>query len=264
MSSEDLRAALYEGQILRLPACEATRGLVAATEDLLRDLLRSDDLELAWRQHTPDAFWTRIQRARAVLREDRRYLEQARGVVAATGFLLDANAVDVPRLRAILPGGHQNPRAAAAYHAHRDTWYGNPQAQLNWWIPLQDVPASRSFGFFPERFAQAVPNDSAEFDYDAFRTLGWQNYGPESRTQVYPRALDDAQLKAPRTYPLERAGLLLFASAHLHQTLPNETDRVRYSLDFRSVHRADHQAGRGAPNVDDRSRGCSLVDFPAT
>jgi hypothetical protein len=49
--------------------------------------------------------------------------------------------------------------------------------------------------------------------------------------------------------------------AHFHQTRKNATGRTRFSLDFRTVDLADHEAGVGAPNVDNRSTGSTVRDY---
>jgi hypothetical protein len=105
------------------------------------------------------------------------------------GFSPEANALDSARLRAVTDHGHENPLAAAAYTAHRDTWYANPQAQINWWIPLFDVSEGETFAFFPLYFDKPVANDSAAFDYDKWsEQVGFQSTSASSSVPpaVYP------------------------------------------------------------------------------
>jgi hypothetical protein len=54
---------------------------------------------------------------------------------------------------------------------------------------------------------------------------------------------------------------VVFSAAHMHSTVPNTTGRARYSIDFRTVNRADLESGRSAPNVDSACTGTSLRDF---
>jgi hypothetical protein len=56
-------------------------------------------------------------------------------------------------------------------------------------------------------------------------------------------------------------GIVVFSAAHLHSTVPNTTGKARYSIDFRTVNRADLEARRGAPNIDSACVGTSLRDF---
>jgi hypothetical protein len=43
--------------------------------------------------------------------------------------------------------------------------------------------------------------------------------------------------------------------------VPNTTDLVRYSIDFRTVHLDDAVARRGAPNVDSRGTDTTMRDY---
>src|SRR5690606_17625914 len=83
---------------------------------------------------------------------------------------------DRVRLRGVRPGAHREPAARHAFSFHRDTWFANPRAQLNWWIPLHDVEAERTFEFVPEAFGARVENDSHLFDFETWtRRVGFQN-----------------------------------------------------------------------------------------
>ena len=54
---------------------------------------------------------------------------------------------------------------------------------------------------------------------------------------------------------MPRAARLLFSGAQLHGPMPHDEPETRFSVDLRVVHRVDQRRGRGAPQVDDRSRG---------
>src|SRR5262249_15603314 len=56
-------------------------------------------------------------------------------------------------------------------------------------------------------------------------------------------------------------GVILFSGAQLHETVPNDTDVARYSIDFRTVHYDDVVARSGARNVDSRSTGTTMRDY---
>jgi hypothetical protein len=55
--------------------------------------------------------------------------------------------------------------------------------------------------------------------------------------------------------------VIIFSGAQLHSTVPNTTDFVRWSIDFRTVNIDDVADKRGAPNTDSASTGTSLRDF---
>ncbi|WP_315982621.1 phytanoyl-CoA dioxygenase family protein [Aliamphritea spongicola] len=49
---------------------------------------------------------------------------------------------------------------------------------------------------------------------------------------------------------IQPGDVLAFSSAHLHASVPNTTDAIRYSVEMRTIHQSDLDAGRVAPNVD--------------
>ena len=59
----------------------------------------------------------------------------------------------------------------------------------------------------------------------------------------------------------EEAGLMIFSAAHLHSTVPNESDSTRISIDFRTVHRSDLMSHGGATNVDSQCTGSTIQDY---
>jgi hypothetical protein len=163
-------------------------------------------------------------------------------------------------------GGHDNPRAAPIYYAHRDTWYAHSQAEITWWLALHDVSEEEAFVFYPDWFDRPVSNNSESFDYDGWTRhgaglrIGWQDR-EHGRQHLYPGHTGELRPGREVDFSARAGQLLLFAGAHFHQTRRNGRGATRFSLDFRTVDVADHRAGRGAPNVDNRSTGSALVDY---
>jgi hypothetical protein len=171
------------------------------------------------------------------------------------------HAIDRLRVRANAPGAYRDPAAAAAYVAHRDTWYANPRAQINWWIPLHDVAPDETFVIYPDRFDRPIANSSAALDYDAWiRRVGWQS-ARRDPDAAYPAALADLASEPRRPVSCGEGEIVLFSAAHLHQSLGMDGALARFSVDFRTVHLGDHARGLGAPNVDDASTGSALADY---
>jgi hypothetical protein len=56
-------------------------------------------------------------------------------------------------------------------------------------------------------------------------------------------------------------GLIEFSGQHLHSSVPNHSGRTRFSIDFRTVHIGDIEAGLSAANVDVHCTGSSIRDF---
>lgn len=254
-----LRREIYRGRVLFRAATEGTLALVREARALL-ELELGLPIESAAGRMPAEAHYAAIGRVRQQLLADR-FLDLLRAILAGLGLDPRGLAIDRPRLRAVLDRGHTNPAAAAAYYAHRDTWYANPAAQMNFWIPLHDVRPEETFTIYPDAFGVPIENDSASFDWEVFkRVAGWQClHAPEGT--CYPRATESITRWTPLAVAGRAGDLVIFSGAHLHQTRAHAAGRTRLSLDFRAVHLGDCAQGLGAPDVDNRSRGSTLGDY---
>ena len=256
-----LRSRIYRGEIVELEATAASLHLVRMVQAALVDALADDDPRTAQHRLGIQEVRRRLMPLREALAEAPRFLDAAAAVVAAARFDLTRTVFHPPRLRAVFSGGHLNPAAGPAYALHRDTWFANPAAQVNWWIPLHDVAAAETFALYPQWFQRPVTNGSSRFDYAAWvEEVGWQAL--VSDPARYPTVEADGFHPGPaREVALPRGGMLLFSGAHLHRSLQHDGGATRFSIDFRTVDTADHAAGRGAPDPDNESHGSALSDF---
>jgi hypothetical protein len=184
-------------------------------------------------------------------------------VVAAHGGDLDDIYIDVPRLRLVTSDGYLTSGVGYAHHPHRDTWYSAPMCQINWWIPIYDFEPESSMAFHLHHFSKPVKNGSASFNYYRWNVDGRRNSGQyiKTDTRQQPKPEEPLELE-PQVRPVCRAGgIVMFAAAQLHSTVPNTSGRTRFSLDFRTVSRADLEQHRGPPNLDSHCAGTSLRDF---
>ncbi len=253
--------ALYAGKIFKSAATPETTALVTDIRAALTTAF-GDDLQTVHERLSFAQMKQPLADIRAALERESTYTQACRAILA--GLSMPDMRLDALRLRCVMHGGHESPAAARAYAAHRDTWFGNPEAQINIWIPLFDVTAAETFTFYPSYFKAPIQNSSGGFDYDDWMgKVGWQG----AKTVQQPVDIDYPQILAPiaddKAFAFDaRAGeMVVFAAAHLHQTVKNTSGRTRFSLDFRAVHMADHLAGRGAPNVDNGSRPDALRDY---
>ena len=53
----------------------------------------------------------------------------------------------------------------------------------------------------------------------------------------------------------------MFSGAQMHSSVPNDSGRTRFSIDFRTVNLDDLLEGVAAPNVDSECTGTTLRDF---
>ena len=263
---EDLRRRLYQGQIFLLPPTERSLSLVDLVDSLISKAFQDLDDRRQAHQLENHEFFVRVGGLRQEIFCSPRVLHATAKLIEELGFQAEDIAVDPPKLRAVAHEGHENPAAAPVYYAHRDTWYANSQAMLNWWLPLDDLAEEETFCFYPDYFQKPVPNDSETFDYDRWTSagqglrVGWQD-AEASKKAAYPGVTEEVNVGHEMGFSCRRGELLLFSGAHFHGTRKQSTGKTRFSIDFRTVDLADHGADRGAPNVDNRSTGLALIDF---
>lgn len=266
-SNDLLRESLYDGDVFLLPPTEASlRYVEIAKEMLQRAFFDVKDPRQAHREVSPEEFFRRIGAVRRELYLEEAYHKLIFELLEGHGFPPEEVAFDPAKLRTISHDGHKNPAAAPVYYGHRDTWYGHPPELITWWIPLDDLLEEETFHFYPEKFSSPVPNDSEIFDYDDWVSrgwslkIGWQD--PEAgKNALYPGVNGEFDPGPALGFSCRRGENLLFSGAHYHQTREQSLGTTRFSLDFRIVHLEDHRAGRGAPDVDNRSRGSALRDY---
>jgi hypothetical protein len=192
--------------------------------------------------------------------ESKRFLQQ---LVVERGCDPETTYFDVPRLRTSTSDDYLTTGIAYSWHPHRDTWYSAPLAQLNHWMPVYDVSEDNAMAFHTEYFNQAITNDSATYNYyewnAKYRGAAACNLRAESRPLPGPTETVNPFSAAVFVTPV--GGMLQFSGHHLHSSVPNESGRTRFSIDFRTVDVADIRAGLGARNVDGRCTGSSIRDF---
>jgi hypothetical protein len=254
-------AALYDGAVFKCAATAETQALVADVRAMLEEAF-GPDVQSVHARLTFDDMKQSLADIRAALERGPVYADACRRILAALG--LPEMRLDALRLRCVMHNGHESPAAERAYAAHRDTWFGNPEAQINLWLPVFDVTAAETFTFYPAYFNAPIENSSGGFDYDVWMNkVGWQ--GAKTVRQAveidYPKVLEEIRDDKAFAFDARAGEVIVFSASHLHRTVRNSSGRTRFSLDFRAVHMPDHLAGRGAPNVDNASRPDALRDY---
>jgi hypothetical protein len=178
------------------------------------------------------------------------------------GIDLEKVYFDVPRMRSAYPSDFLASGIAYAFHPHRDTWYSAPMCQLNWWLPIYPIEPDNAMGFYPRYFSEPIENNSDIYNYYEWNTKNRASAAQhvKSDTREQPKAQQALEPTTVRYLP-PPGRIILFSSAQLHETVPNTTGMARYSIDFRTVHRDDVSARRGAPNVDSRCTGTTMRDY---
>ena len=136
-------------------------------------------------------------------------------------------------------------------------------AQLNWWFPVYPIEPENGLAFHPRYFDEPIENSSETYNYYRWnavsRGAAAKMVGKDTREQ--PKPVGDVELD-PQVRVITPVGSpLVFSAAHLHSSVPNTTRVTRYSIDFRTVHRGDLEAGLAAANLDSACTGTTLRDY---
>jgi len=184
------------------------------------------------------------------------------GVLADLGADVQQTYFDVPRLRS-MTSEYLNAGLTLQFETHRDTWFSAPMCQVNWWMPVYDLAETNVMAFHPRYFAQGARNSSRDYDYEEWVAHGRASAAAqiEKETRKQPELEEEIEMLPDIRLIPPPGGVIVFSGAQLHTTVPNTSGRTRFSIDFRTVNRADVEAGLGAANVDSECTGTNLGDF---
>lgn len=262
LEPRDFHGRIYDGQVLRLGALQPMRDLVDFTRAFLEEAFApfapvEIHRHLTHQQQT-ESFAQR-QRDFARSPEVRRLW---RAVFEAAGLDADGLARDSLYLR-FQP--HQDPgsvvpraRTTATIAFHRDTWGSNLYAQTNWWAPIYEIDAGRTFAIYPSLWDRPVANSSASFDLAALlerSKAGGRN--AVDADEAIPHLTEQLEVADATPVVIEPGEIIAFSSAHAHAGVPNSTGLTRISLETRTLWIDDVREGLGAPNVDGHARWMS-------
>ena len=115
------------------------------------------------------------------------YQKELCGFLKNIGCDLENVYLDKLILRAVSPVSFFKKASAYDYiHPHRDTWGVNIYSQLNWWSPLFDLEANRTFQFFPDYWQKPIKNTTAEWSLKKY--LEAKKQAPTGAQISYPSA----------------------------------------------------------------------------
>jgi hypothetical protein len=238
---EERRTRLYAGEIFVYDRLRSVQEFAMFTREMVEAAFAPLDPRHAHEALTPAELAPVLGRLKPQYTHHPEARRLVIGILQELGVDLEDAHLDVPKLRTAYPAGHLTKGVAYAFGAHRDTWYGGPQAQINWWLPIYPLAADNAMAFYPRYFATPMANDSARFNY--------------YRRNVERRDLTKFVDEDPRVQP---AAIGLGPDEPEVRLLASLS---RYSVDFRTVSRRDVELGLGAPNVDACCTGTALRDF---
>ena len=146
-----------------------------------------------------------------------------------------------------------------AYKAHRDTWYGGVDSQINVWMPIFEIAPEQAMWINPSYFDKPVLNSSNNWSVKTWMdTERWKaKENEKEEIRIHPIPLEDVDDSSSISFSGNKADTLVFSGAHLHGSNKNTTGTTRYSTDFRIIKLEHLKNSLGAINVDN---GCKDVN----
>jgi hypothetical protein len=260
---EAWRKMIYNGDIITLSPTPEMLALVDHTRGMIEDSFAPLDPRHAHRSLDVERCVEILSVLKPSYIHHPRTKELIQRVLSAFGCSAEKTYQDVPRLRCAFPKDYLTTGIAYAHHPHRDTWYSAPMCQFNWWAPIYEFAAENGMAFHPRYWDREVKNGSRDFNYYRWNAESRKNAAHHigRDTRVQPHAEESLELEPETRFVVPPGGVIVFSGAQLHSTVPNTTDVVRWSIDFRTINIDDAANKRGAPNADSASTGTSLRDF---
>jgi hypothetical protein len=257
------REALYDGQLFVYNACPASLEFCEFAREMIGQAFGPLDPETA-QYHMP------VEEYAAVLAQlkpkfihhpkSKQYIQE---ILTQLGCDMEQTYFDVPRMRTATSDDYLKSGIAYAFHPHRDTWYSAPMFQLNWWLPIYQIVPANAMAFHPRYWSQPVRNGSRDYNYAEWNRTSRQTAAQHVKTDTrkQPKAEEPMELDPQVRLIPPPGGIILFSGAQMHSTVPNDSGKTRFSIDFRTVHLGDAVAGRGAPNIDSQCTGTTMGDY---
>lgn len=262
-SDDQRRAELYKGSIFLQSPSPSSLKLCRLAQEMIEEAFRPVDPMKVHEQISAEQCAAIL----AVLKP--KFIHHPMSKQYIQGMLVEAGCdplqtyFDVPRMRTAFPGDYLSTGIAYAFHPHRDTWYSAPFCQINWWMPIYDLNSENCMAIHPHYFDRAIKNGSRDYNYHRWNLESRQNAATHIKTdtRVQPRPEEPLELDPQVRLVPQVGGAFLFSAANLHSTVPNTSNRPRYSIDFRTVHLADVRNRNGASNVDSECTGTTMGDY---
>jgi len=262
-SDDERRELLYNGQLFVYSPVPSAAEMCKFTQQLIRDYFGSLDPVTA-QEHMP------VEEYAAILAdlkpkfihhpESKKFIQ---GILKELGCDLEKTYFDVPRLRTATSDNYLTTGIAYAFHPHRDTWYSAPLSQLNFWMPVFDIESGNSMAFHPRYWNKPVKNSSQTYNYQEWSANNRFNAAQHIKTdtRVQPKPEEPLELNPQIRVITNVGGIIIFSGATMHSTVPNNTGKTRFSIDFRTVNFDDLVNRKGAPNIDSACTGTPMKDY---
>ena len=263
ISDDERRQGLYNGDLFVHSATPNSTALIQHARELIEEAFEGTDPTTAQFDLPVERFAEILADLKPRFIHHPKSKEYVKGVLTDLGADPEKTYFEVPKMRTSTSDDYLTSGISYAFHPHRDTWYSAPMQQLNWWLPIYDVVPENVMAFHTRYFDEAVKNGSADFNYyewnAKFRGETAKHVKKDTRKQ--PKPEQEIELDPQVRVVTAPGDVLVFSSAQLHSTVPNNSGRTRFSIDFRTVNLDDLEARRGAPNLDSECTGTTMREY---
>ena len=257
------RERLYTGDLYLYSPTAATQAFCKFACGLIEEAFAPHDPELAQLELPVERYAEILSELKPAFIHHPDSKTHIQAILGEAGCDLERTYFDVPRLRSSTSHDYLTTGIAYAFHPHRDTWYSAPLCQINWWLPIFDLAGENGMAFHLSYFDRGVQNGSAGYDYAEWnktsRFSASKHIGNDTRVQ--PHAEEELALDGDLECVTREGGMFAFSASQLHSSIPNESGRTRFSIDFRTVHLDEVESGGGAVNVDSSCTGTTMGDY---
>ncbi len=242
---------LFRGDLIIYRGINAMQPLIEYSDALLKKSLNGLEPTTAQLFLEPEDFLEKTGEVQTLFRNGQYAKDLFFAVLEECGLDLNSNYYDHFPMRIVPFDNTHNGAHRAAIGHHRDTWGSNLAAQINWWAPLYELEEERTIAFYPYYWSHPIGNNTDTWRFDEY--LEKRKLALAERRSAYPsapsptEAIDESGVVKVVVKP---GDVLNFSSAHLHASVPNSTQKTRFSVEMRTINLYDLQSGREAPNVD--------------
>ena len=263
LTDAERRERLYAGDIFALPQTAESLAFGAHTWQMICEAFDPIDPATAQDVLSVEEFVERVAPLKTLFTHSAESKRLLREVLRSAGCDLTTTYFDLPKLRIVTHSDYLTSGVGYAYSPHRDVWYSAPPAQVNWWVPVREITPDCALTFHLEYWERPIPNSSEGFNPYVWNSVGRAEAAKhvKSDTRNHPRVIGEMPPLTDLRVVGAANSLLAFSAAQLHSTVPNTSDRTRFSVDFRTINVDDLLSRTGAHFVDSDCTGTTLRDF---
>jgi len=263
VSDDERRVSLYSGQLFMYSAPPGAKKLVEFAREMIEEAFGDRNPELAQHDMPVEEYAALLTELKPRFIHHPSSKQCIQEILSEMGCDPNETYFDVPRMRTSTSENYLTSGIAYAFHPHRDTWYSAPMCQINWWLPIYPALPSNAMAFHPAYWNRPVKNGSRIYNYEEWNRTSRVEAAKHVKTdtRVQPKPEEPMELDPQLRLLPPPGGLILFSGAQMHSSVPNDSGRTRFSIDFRTVHLGDVEARRGAPNIDSECTGTTMRDY---